>query len=354
VGGNIDAYDTQPPFKRQRVVAAGTAPDGSEPHGQICFLPDGSRRFVVAESRPAGPATPASAGWGLYQLTGDGVGSFRVVRLGGVTSPSAPGAAPSTYGCAFLPDGRLLTTDAGAPTGAATGQLTIWFPPFTNPGVAHCTVAGNLSSPAGLAADQQGAVYLAATRAPGAGVWRYKGTFPRSAGSCAAPTPTTAAPPSAGSGGAETAGVTATLLVAAGPNGVGSPSALALGADGKTILVSSPPDGVIARYDLNGVFVAAVVSPPAGEVPGAAPRANGSPFGLAVNGDGAIFYADPGLLRGANGAVAPGIRLGTLRRVTVTGTTPAPPQLVNEHLDAPDGLGLFDPSAASGGSASIA
>ncbi len=53
VDGNIDAYDSQAPYDRQRVVAAGTAPNGSEPHGQICFLPDGTKRFVVAETRPA-------------------------------------------------------------------------------------------------------------------------------------------------------------------------------------------------------------------------------------------------------------------------------------------------------------
>ena len=54
--GNIDAYLPTDPFTRQRVVAAGTGPAGTTPHGQICFDSNGSRRFVVAETRTPPPA----------------------------------------------------------------------------------------------------------------------------------------------------------------------------------------------------------------------------------------------------------------------------------------------------------
>jgi hypothetical protein len=349
VGGNIDAYDTQPPFHRERVVAAGTAPDGSEPHGQICFYPDGSRRFVVAETRAAAPGVAAGAGWGVYQLTGDDIGTFRVARTGGFSSPSlASTDPPSTYGCAFLSDGRLLTTDVGnAQSGAPTGQLIEWFPPYGSTTVAHCTIATGLGSPRGLAVDPQGAIELAAARAPSAGVWRYSGAFPKTPGACAAT-------PSAAAGGTVVSGVTANLLVPAGPNGLGTPDAVALTADGKGLVVTSAPDGVINRYDLGGTFSDTVLQPKAGEQLGATPRAGGTPLGVAVNADGAVFYADPGLLVGAGGAVAPGDRVGSVRRITFSQGRAQAPQVLNQGLPGPDGLGIFDPSKAAGGSASIA
>ncbi len=74
---------------------------------------------------------------------------------------------------------------------------------------------------------------------------------------------------------------------------------------------------------------------------------------MAVNADGAVFYADPGLERAANGSVAPGARVGSLRRIAVTKGQPQPPNALNQDLPAPDGLGIFDPSKASGGAGSI-
>jgi len=346
VGGNIDAYDTRSPYQRQRVVAAGTAPDGSEPHGQICFTPDGSRRFVVAETRPAAAGAPASAGFGIYQLTGDGVGTFRVARVVGFTSPGAgPAAATLTYGCAFTKDGRLFTTDVGTPSaadsqaGAADGQLIEWFPPFTGAAVAHCVVANGLAVPQGLAAEPDGSIDLASAGAPTAGVWHYGGSLPTRAATCSG-----AAVPRAG--------VTATRIVAAGANGLGSPSAVALTPDNKSLVVSSAVDGVIDQFGLDGTFTTTLLTPaPAGAL-GATPFATGTPLGVAVNADGAVFYADPGLTR-VGATVAPGARLGSLRRLAVNGGQPQPPTALNQGLPAPDGLGIFDPSKASGGAGSI-
>ncbi len=360
VGGNIDAYSTQAPYHRERVVAAGTAPNGGQAHGQICFFPDGSRRFVVAETTPAvaatptTPATAAQAGWGVYQLTGNDVGTFKVARVGGFTSPSAPSTAPSTYGCAFLSDGRLFTTDVGNASGAGTGQLIEWFGPFTpsSPGaaitLAHCTIATNLASPGGLAPDQDGSIDLASSRAPTAGVWKYGGTFPTDGASCEA-----AAAPAPGDGGVMVTDVTASVLIPAGQNGLGAPSAVALAADAKTLMVSSAPDGVIDQFDLSGQFSQTVLAPKSGEQLGTNPRADGTPFGIAVNADGNLFYADPGLVQ-VNGVVQPGPRVGSLRRISFTKGQPQPPETVNQTLAAPDGLGIFDPAQAGGGSASVA
>ncbi len=353
VSGNIDAYATQAPYSRQRVVAAGTAPDGTEPHGQICFFPDGSRRFVVAESRPAVAGSAAAAGFGIYQLTGDDVGTYRVSRVAGVVSPSAASTtSPSTYGCAFLADGRLLTTDVGLASGLPTGQLIEWFAPFTSATVAHCIVATGLSSPGGLAADRNGGIDVAASRAPGAGVWRFDGAFPKSAATCGvldAPTAHIAGAPSR-----VLAGVAATDLVPAGPDGLSSPSAVAASADGRSLVVTSEPDGVINAYDLSGHLLSRVLAPPKGEQLGTTPRASGTPLGIAVNADGTIFYADPGLVRAADGSVAPGLETGGVWRIAVNGGQAAKPQAINRLLQGPDGVGIFDPDKASGGSASIA
>jgi hypothetical protein len=149
-------------------------------------------------------------------------------------------------------------------------------------------------------------------------------------------------------------GIRSALLVAAGANGLSAPAAVALTADGKGFVATSPPDGVIDQYDLSGHFVGTILAPPAGEQLGATPRAGGTPQGVAVNADGAVFYTDPGLLKSGNGTIAPGLRVGSLRRIVVKGGKAGTPQVVNRQLPAPDGLGIFDPSSASGGSASIA
>jgi len=344
VGGNIDAYDTQAPYDRQRVVAVGTAPNGAVAHGQICFLPDSTRRFVVAETRPGAAGSPASAGFGLYQLTGDGVGTFRVQRVNGFTSPGASSASATlTYGCAFSKTGLLFTTDVGSvsPTdsqaGAADGQLIEWFPPYTSPTPAHCVVATGLAVPQGLAAESDGSIDLASAAAPTAGVWRYSGAFPTKAAACAPPL----------------TGVTATKVIPAGPNGLGAPAAVALTPDNKSLVVTSALDGVIDQFDLDGTFTTTLMTPsPAGPL-GATPFATGTPLGVAVNADGAVFYADPGLERAANGSVAAGDRVGSLRRIAVTKGQPQAPNALNQGLPAPDGLGIFDPSKASGGAGSI-
>lgn len=208
--------------------------------------------------------------------------------------------------------------------------------------------------PGGLAADQRGAIDVAVSRSPGAGIWHFSGAFPASATSCGALTPPAATAGTLAGPATLASGITATQLVAAGAHGLGAPAAVAPTPDGKGLVVSSPPDGVIDLFDLAGHFVSSILAPPAGEQLGTVPRASGTPFGVAVNADGAVFYADPGLVKAADGTVAPGPRVGSLRRIVVTGGKAAAPQVVNRQLPAPDGLGIFDPSSAATGSASIA
>ena len=286
--GNIDAYLPTDPFTRQRVVAAGTGPVGTSPHGQICFDSNGSRRFVVAETRTPVSGTPAvaSAGWGLYQLSGNGIGSFEVHRLTGWDSPSVPSAdAPTTYGCTFLSTGQLLTTDVGnRQSGDATGQLIEYFPPFDAGAPASCTLAKAIASPLGLSSGPDDVVYLASPRAPTAGVWRYSGSFPTSAAACTPATvdrpatPGTTLPPPTTTTTTSGGGTTTTtasdhlhhpdqrrpsrssrrLFIPASPDDLSAPSAVSVVPSGEAIVVTSPVDGKIVAYGVDGSPLAVV------------------------------------------------------------------------------------------------
>jgi hypothetical protein len=358
--GNIDAYLTLPPYTRQRVVATGTGPAGTTPHGQICFTPDGSRRFVIAETRTP-PGAAATAGWGLYQLTGDDIGTFRVRRVAGWDSPGAPSTdAPTTYGCAFLPDGRLFTTDIGNQrSGPSTGRLVEWFPPFDTATPGQCVLATDLATPLGLAADPAGALYLASARAPTAGIWRYRGTFPADPAACVTATPeppdqttTTipqgpAAPP--GTVPAGSPSVTVKLLIAGGASGLNAPTAVAVAPSGQAIVVSSAPDGLIVAFDLEGIDPTPLLTPVEPRSP-----ATRSPFGLTIAPDGSVLYADTGLVATTAGVIAPGDSSGSLDSIATTGNRAQPPLTVDNGLDAPDGVGLYLPLSASGGAASKA
>ncbi len=327
--GTIDAYLTSSPYTRQRVVAAGTGRDGTTPHGQICFVPDGTRRFVVAEIRtPAG--APAAAGWGIYQLTGDEIGAFRVRRLGGWDSPGAPSIdAPATYGCAFLPDGRLFTTDIGNQrSGAATGRVVEWFGPFDSPTVASCVVASDLATPLGLSADTNGAVYLASARAPTAGVWRYDGTFATDAASCVH------------------AAVTSTQLVTGGTSGLSAPTAVAVAPSNKAFVVTSAPDGLVVAFDLDGANPEDLLRP-------TPQRPKSSPFGITVSPTGSVIYVDTALVADAKGVLTPGDRSGSLLVIDPSGGSNPAPSVMDHGLDGPDGLGLYVPGAGGGAASKV-
>ena len=380
VESNIDAYLPTDPFTRQRVVAAGTGPAGTSPHGQICFDSNGSRRFVVAETRTPHAGTPpvASAGWGLYQLSGSGIGEFEVHRITGWDSPSVPSAdAPTTYGCTFLSTGQLLTTDVGnRQTGDATGQLIEYFPPFDAGVPASCTVAKAIASPLGLSSGPDDVVYLASSRAPTAGIWRYSGSFPTTAAACTTATvdppatPGTTLPPPtttttiAGRGTTTTTTrpttsttppkpaepLVSTLFIPASPTGLSTPAGVSVAPSGKAVVVTSPIDGKILAFGIDGSPLQTVLEPTTGTTLGPATSfPGGTPFGVAVTPEGGIVYVDPGLVRDAKGTVGPGPQTGSLRIIETQNGSTAPPQDIDTGLDDPDGLGLYVPSG--GGSA---
>ena len=136
-GNDLDAYSGNKPFKHQLVIQNhNDDPKGRDINAQICFFPDG-KRFIAGED--TGQPDPP-AGWGIFRLRGKRVGKLRAAQVGKLT-PTYQNAGDNAenYGCGFLSDGRVLTTDIGnQAAGDPNGQLIVWFPPFDSRDVRYC------------------------------------------------------------------------------------------------------------------------------------------------------------------------------------------------------------------------
>lgn len=346
-GNNLDAYAVEPSedgaFPMQRVYETKDtdAEDGHDINAQICFLPqgeDGEQRFIAGEDTnqddPGG-----SAGWGIFRLAGDQVGSLEATQLGKLVPTYQPANDnPENYGCGVLSDGRVLTTDVGnQASGDGDGQLIVWFPPLTGgtdpdfPEVPYCKL--DITLPTGqsiLVRDDE--IYVATARSD---VFRYTGPFPTSAdaaGGCGQ-TDSTGAPMADD--------VNKEVFIEAGPNGLATPAGLAPAPD-DGFYVSSVFSGVINEYDADGTFRRTILSPPEGESIGEQPYSTGTPLGIGVGPDGTLYFADIGVVV-ADGGVGPGDRTGTVRRIRFIDGEPQPPEIMGTDLEYPDGIGVWSP-----------
>lgn len=336
-GNNLNAYETVPPFRKQRVITTrAKSRHGLDINAQICFFPKtrhGTRRFVAGED--TGQPNPPQ-GWGIFELRGDRIGHLRARKIGKLT-PTYQGSTDNAenYGCGFLRDGRVLTTDIGnQASGSGDGQLIVWFPPFDRTKVRYCKIDVGIATAGGLLVGRGDRVYLTSARAPTAGVWRYRGPFPTSntaAGGCGKRDAT----------GAPLADTVSKELFIPPVGPLVTPNALAPSPRG--FYVSSVINGVIAEFDRDGRFLRTVLAPPAGEPLGARPYSTGTPLGLGVDPRGDLFYADIGIVVSADG-VGPGNRTGTVRRIRFVHGRPRRPQLVDRRLAFPDGIGVLDPA----------
>jgi hypothetical protein len=332
-GNDLVAYTTVEPFERRIVIGNATddPENGRDINGQICFDPDDPRRFVAGEDTDQEGA--GDPGWGIFELQGDTFDELSADQLAKLV-PTYQDASDNAenYGCGFLPDGRIVTTDIGNQAeGPPDGQLIVWFPPFGFDDNRYCKVDVELATGGGvLVTDER--VYVAQARGPG--VYGYEvAALPTSddaAGGCGT-TDATGAPLAEGVRREP-------FITASESNHLATPNAIAAGPDGN-LFVSSVFNGVISEFTPEGEFVRVVLEPPEGEELGATPFSTGTPLGLAVGDDGTIYYADIGIVV-ADG-IGPGDRTGTVRRITFVNGEPQPPAVMDSGLSFPDGIGIY-------------
>jgi hypothetical protein len=335
-GNDLAAYASEPPFEKQIVIHHNDDehPDGLDINAQICFDPDNPRRFVAGEDTHQD--TTGEPGWGIFELEGDRVGELSAKQIGKLVPTYQPSNDnPENYGCGFLPDGRIITTDVGnQATGDGDGQLIVWFPPFDSFTVKYCKFdVGLLTGQGTLVKD--GYVYVAQARAA---VYRYPiESFP------------TSDQPGGGCDGKDDTGAPLATIAEkeafiepSEASGIATPNAIAEGPNGN-LFVSSVINGVISEFTADGEFVRTVLKPKAGEDLGAEPFSVGTPLGLAVAPDGNIFYADIGIVVSDRG-VGPGDGTGKVRRIEMVDGEPQLPDEMDQGLAFPDGVGIWVPA----------
>jgi hypothetical protein len=335
-GNNLNAYAAEPPFTKQTVIRNhdDDPQNGLDINAQICFFPDGSNRFIAGED--TGQPNPPQ-GWGIFKLSGSKVGKLSAKQVGKLTPTYQPSADNAeNYGCGFLSDGRVVTTDIGnQASGPADGQLTVWFPPFNSRNVRYCKIDVGIATAGAILVDKRDRVYVPSAR-PGAsepGVYRYSGPFPTSDNA------------DGGCGGKDSTGAPLAtsmkkdLFIRLG-NGLSSPIAIVRAPD-NGFYVSSVITGVINEYDVNGGYVRTVLQPPAGEILGENTFSTGTPLGIGVGPDGTLYYADIGITITAEG-IGPGAE-GTVRRIRFANGEPQPPERMGGGLQYPDGIGVYVP-----------
>jgi hypothetical protein len=329
-GEDLNAYDVNDGFRKQAVVFGGEDEHagGYSLNGEVCFAPDGSHVFAAGDDAGQPAISP---GWSVFQLHGNRVGEFTYTHIAKL-SPTYQ-AEPDNYGCAFLRDGRLLTTDIGNNrSGPGNGQLTVWFPPFDAPTPRYCKIDITIGTAGGIYVDAADTIYVASAR-ENPGVYRYQPPFPTSddaAGGCGRRD---------GTGAPLADSVTKDTFIAA--DAIARTPADIVASGHGTFYVSSIFNGVIAEYDGQGKFIRRILSPPHGETLGPKPYSTGSPFGLIVDSQGSLYYADLGLVA-INGNYGPGHLTGTARRIRFENGQPLPPETIDSMLAFPDGVGVLE------------
>lgn len=329
----LNAYDAAT-FAKQTVIPSrlDDPRNGLDINGQICFTRDGSH-FVAGEDTGQ-PVNPP--GWGYFRLAGRRIGELSATQVGKLIAtfqPADDNGEP--YGCAFLSDGRLLTTDVGnQASGPETGQLILWFPPFDGPfgSARFCKLDVGIGTAGGIYVDAEDRVYVASARGSNFGVLRYSGPFPTSgdaAGGCGRTDST----------GAPLADHVSRQRFIPGSGSLSAPSGVVRSPHG-TFYVSSVINGAIIEYDAEGRLLRRVLAPERGDV---APFAGGTPFGLGIDGAGNVYYADLGVVIDlGSGDIGPGFERGTVRVLRFVDGEPQPPETIDFRLNFPDGIGVLE------------
>ena len=246
------------PRSRSRPSSATTTttPNGLDINAQICFFPDGSRRFIAGEDTDQPDPPP---GWGIFELNGDRSATFKATQVGKlVPTYQAASSNAENYGCGFLATvGSSPPTSATRPTGDGDGQLIVWFPPFDSRQVRYCKIdvaiatAGRSTSTTRIASTSR----RPGRARPSTGVLRYTGPFPTSddaAGGCGKKDAT----------GAPLADAVSREQLHRRRRPRSSPRTRWCRRGRGGFYVSSVFNGVIAEFDADGKFVRTVLTAP--------------------------------------------------------------------------------------------
>ncbi len=366
-GNRLNVYDAESGEKQTVIPSVQDDPTvGRDINAQICFTEiDGTTYFIAGED--SGQNDPRGRpGWGWFELVGNEVGDLDWRQHGKLAPTWSPAGEEDAenYGCGFLDDGRLVTSDVGRqlPHEEASGQLIVWFPgddggfadaTDPTPGQWHdrvdnslddgyCKVDTELGTGGGVWVDDSH-VYVATNRpgpdGPG-GVYRYPIDRLPDDDTCF------------GHGNQAdlvNEGEVDKELWLPSDSFVLTPSALV--PSGRTFLghptwyVSSVFTGVIAEYaDLGHarVHLRNLVEPPGGAPIGQLDdlplNDAGTPFGMGLDHNGALWYADLGIQ-----GPGPAGGHGSVQRVLVDSNGKAAHRMIaDEGLDFPDGIGILE------------
>ena len=332
---DLNAYDANDPSKKQVLISGGETekvPGPSSVNGEICFDPTNPRRFVMAEDN-LNPNPPNH--FTIFEVEGNAVGELAVRKI--VDLIPTYQHMTSGFGCRFRKDGSLLTGDEGnLDTGPGNGQLILWFPPFDGSAQHYCKIDITVATAGQIYVDEQDRFYMAAARL-NPGIYRYTGPWPTgddAAHGCAG-TDSTGAP--------MMQNVSRETFIP-GDQYVETPTGIARSPSG-TFYVASVLNGVIAEYDQSGHYLRTVLQPPAGEVLANGPYSTGTPYGIEVDSQGTIYYADIGLtLQGGNALQGVDVanNLGSVRQLRFENGKPQPPEKFDDGLNFPDGIGVLE------------
>ncbi|MGQ0805166.1 MAG: hypothetical protein ACT4PI_15060 [Actinomycetota bacterium] len=340
-GNNLNAYEAKPPFEKQTVVTNhNDDPEaGLDINAQICFFPKGApgpgkgERWFIAGEDTGQPDPPP--GWGIFQLKGTDVGELSVEQVGKLTPTyQSTGDNPENYGCGFLSDGRVVTSDIGNQAGGdRNGQLIVWFPPFDSRDVKYCKIDVAIGTAGQIYVDDDDNVYVTSALDDPAGIRRYTGPFPTSN--------------DAEGGCGKTDGTGAPLADSADydifittDNNLATPFGI-IAKPGGGFFASSVFTGVINEYDESGAFVRNVLTAPPGEVIGEQTFSTGTPLGLGLDSKGTLYYADIAITFPPGGVPGPGPG-GTVRRIRFVDGEPQAPEVMGGDLAFPDGIGVLE------------
>jgi len=315
LGPSLDPLPPPRALRRGYVVADDVyreaCLDPRRPPQARCSVTNPASRFFVGKYLD---------GWSVFDLSGRW--TRQQIRVQGEPQQDQnddPQGAKDPQGCAFLPDGRLLTTDVGSEIiGVDDGALMVFFPGGSQGGYqSYCFLDKGLSSPGMPAVDDAGNIYVPEPQS--LRVTKFSPPYPSSPADCANAERLVTTPPGK------------STWLESGVGGLNVPVSITRvrGSDHFYVAGVLAP-AIINEYDADGGFVRNIV-------PANVPK---NPLGMDVGRDGTLYYAELNLDPATNSP-----RCGSVSMVQFDESgNPKEPVTLGTHLRFPDGITVVDSS----------